>query len=103
MTTLSRQPRPEQHFAEPGPRFTKENRWSSILIQFLQGLFHRGLQTLQNLRVLTLVLKFLEDDLLKHTSISILASAMSCSLPLPLAIFWASESWLRTAWVCSVR
>lgn len=30
-----------------------------------------------------------------HTSSSILASAMSCSLPLPLAIFWASAIWAR--------
>lgn len=34
----------------------------------------------------------------KHTSSSILASAMSCSLPLPLAIFCASAIWFLTAY-----
>lgn len=33
------------------------------------------------------------------TSSSILASAISCSLPLPLAIFWASAIWFLTACV----
>jgi hypothetical protein len=32
------------------------------------------------------------------TSSSILASAMSASLPLPLAIFWASVIWFLTAY-----
>ena len=33
----------------------------------------------------------------EHTSSSILASAMSCSLPLPPAIFCASAIWFLTA------
>lgn len=42
-------------------------------------------------------LYFREACRVSRTSSSIFASAMSCSLPLPLATFCASASWLRTA------
>lgn len=49
----------------------------------------------ESVKVANLLMPFI------RTSSSILASAISCSLPLPPAIFWASAIWLRMA--CTSR
>ena len=72
------------------------SKLKSRVDMYIRYLFEDGLQALQHLFLFVSQNVRVVFGSVCLTSSSILASAISCSLPLPLAIFWASAIWERT-------